>query len=142
MAFAVEPSSSRLALMALEFDRRDELGDLCQRALTDSDPEAFQRFERLWQAASILREKPTKDQLERITRARRFIECFERLCLKKGFPPTKRALREACRFKVDDPNPAKVRVMDEAQFRREYLNAYGLYWLPAKHPWGDSRMAC
>lgn len=138
-----EPSDElRLALQALEFDRRPELGDLCQRALTDSDPQAFQRLERFWQAVSILHGKLTKDQRMRVKRARRFIECFERLCLKKGFPPTKRALREACRFKVDDPNPAKVRVMDEAQFRREYLNAYGLYWLPAKHPWGDSRTAC
>jgi hypothetical protein len=131
----------RLALLALEFDCRAELGDLCQRALTDSDPQAFQRLERFWQVASILRGKLTKDQRKRVKRARRFIECFERLCLKNGFPPTKRALREACMFKVDDPNPAKVRVMDDKQFTREFLNNYGLYWLPVRYPWGDPRKA-
>ena len=135
-----EPSDElRLALQALEFDRRAELGDLCQRALTDSDPEAFQRLERLWQAASILREKPTKDQLERITRARRFINCFERLCIEQGFPPTKRELREACMFMVDDPKPSKKREMDDKQFTREFINKYGLYWLPVKRSWGDAR---
>jgi hypothetical protein len=135
-----EPNDElRLALQALEFDRRDELGDLCQRALRDSDSQAFQRLERLWQVASILHGKLTKDQRKRVKRARRFIECFERLCLKKGFPPAKRELREACRFKVDDPNPAKVRVMDDKQFTREFLNKYGLYWLPVRHSWGDPR---
>jgi hypothetical protein len=138
-----EPSDElRLALQALEFDRRAELGDLCQRALTDSDPEAFQRLERLWQAASILREKPTKDQQERITRARRFINCFERLCLDQSFPPTKRGLREACGFDVPGFRKGERKPMDEIQFRNDFINKYGLYWLPTEDRWGKPRKCC
>jgi hypothetical protein len=118
-----------------------KLGLLCLDALHNSDPAAFDKFEQFSQAVSLLRSKLTKDQAERVSRTRRFIECFEKLCLKHGVPPTKQKLREACKFKVPDPKPKKKRAMDEAQFRRDFLNAYGLYWLPTKYPWGDSRKA-
>jgi hypothetical protein len=148
-----EPNDElRLALLALEFDRRAELGDLCQRALTDSDPEAFQRLERFCQAARLLRAnftedqkecvKLTKDQWERITQARRFIECFESLCLKHCVPPTKRELREACGFYVPGFREGEMKPMDEVQFRNDFLNRYGLYWLPSENRWGKPRKRC
>jgi hypothetical protein len=116
-----------------------KLGLLCIDALHNSDPAAFNKFEQFLQAVSIIRGKSTKEQAERVSRARRFIECFERLCIKRGVPPTKQELRKACNFKVPDPNPTKRREMDEKQFTREFLNTYGLYWLPVRHPWGDPR---
>lgn len=148
-----EPNDElRLALLALEFDRRAELGDLCQRALTDSDPEAFQRLERFCQAARLLRAnftedqkecvKLTKDQWERITQARRFIECFERLCFEKGFPPTKGELRQACEFDVPGFREGERKPMDAVQFRNDFINKYGLYWLPTEDRWGKPRKRC
>jgi hypothetical protein len=148
-----EPNDElRLALLALEFDCRAELGDLCQRALTDSDPQAFQRLERFCQAVRRLRAKLsedqeecvklTKDQWERIIQARRFIECFERLCFEKGFPPTKGELREACGFDVPGFREGERKPMDEVQFRNDFINKYGLHWLPTEDRWGKPRKRC
>jgi hypothetical protein len=136
----------------LEFDCRAELGDLCQRAMTDSDPQAFQRLERFCQAVRLLRAKLsedqeecvklTKDQWERIIQARRFIECFERLCFEKGFPPTKGELRQACGFDVPGFREGERKPMDEVQFRNDFINKYGLYWLPTEDRWGKPRKRC